>query len=416
MPEHFNWHSCVMLLFVLLNPALAAAQDPQPPAAPLLPFTAGWRDGFVLQNESGDFRLQLNALLQADERFALDDPQNNVIHAFTLRRIWPILQGRVAELFDFYLNPDFAGAIVNIRDAYVDTRFSSAFRVRVGKGKEPFGLERLHGAAFLIFVERSLPTAVAPDRDVGVQVLGDLAGTVVSYAAGVFNGVADGQSSEGDTNDGKDVVGRVVVRPFVKIAKSPLAGLELALGASSGEQPAILPSFPTSCRQWFFGYDRTAVGQGVRNRISPQGFYSYTSVSAFGEYVRSAGTVEQNGVRGDIADEAWVLAGSVVLTGEAAGDRGVRPRNVFEPGRRAWRALQLTSRYHMLSVDPRAVTLGFASAGASRQAKAFTIGATWYLNPSVKWNLNFERTVFDGNPHGPRHAENAILVRNQFNC
>jgi phosphate-selective porin OprO/OprP len=397
------------LAVVVLVPVASFAQTAAPPSM------AGWQDGFYLQSANGDYRLQVSVLLQADGRFKIDDPQDHVISTFTFRRIRPILQGRIASFFDFYFNPDFAGAIVNIRDAYVDTRFSPAFRIRVGKGKAPFGLERLHSASYLTFVERSLPTAVAPDRDVGVQVLGDLAGNVVSYVAGVFNGVADGQSAEVDTNDSKDVVGRVIVRPFVKDMTRPLAGLGLALAGSSGTQPVALPSFQSSGRQTFFSYDPAAVGEGVRNRISPQGFYAYKSVWTFGEYIRSVGTVKKNGVGADIAHESWVLAASVVLTGEAAGDHGVRLRNVFDPGKHTWGALQLTGRYHVLAVDRKAVTLGLASRGASREAKALTIGANWYLNPYVKWAFNFERTVFDGDPNGARHVENAILLRNQFN-
>lgn len=400
-----------LALYLLVGSTPSSAQVTPAPSSS---FTAGWQDGFVLQREDGDFRLQLNALLQADFRGVLDDPQNSVIDTFTLRRFRPILQGRVRKYFDFYFNPDFAGATVNIRDAYVETRLSRGFRVRVGKGKEPFGLERLQGAAFLAFVERALPTAIAPDRDMGVQVVGDLAGSVVSYAAGIFNGVADGQVGEGDTNDGKDFVGRVIVRPFAPDARHPLAGLGLAVAASSGTQPSALPSFLSSSRQAFFVYDRSVTGQGVRRRISPQAFYAYKAVWAFTEYVRSAGRVQKDDVGADITHEAWVVAGSVVLTGEAAGERGVKPRNDFDSVRHTWGALQLVARYHALTIAPATVALGFAAAGTSRRADAVTIGVNWYLNPYVKWNVDFERTVFDGRPTGVRHAENAILVRHQL--
>jgi phosphate-selective porin OprO/OprP len=393
---------------ILVRPSPAWSQADSPPLA------AGWQDGFFVQSANADYRLQLGLLLQFDQRWAFDDPQHAITNTFTLRRIRPILQGRVARYFDFYFNPDFAGAIVNIRDAYVDTRFSNAFRVRVGKAKAPFGLERLQGAAFLAFVERDLPTDVAPDRDVGVQVLGDLSGGVFSYQAGVFNGVVDGGSSEGDTNDGKDLVARVVVRPFLKKASGPLAGLGLALAGSSGPQPTALPLFPSSGRQIFFAYDPAAVGEGVRTRYSPQYFYYYKAFGSWGEYVHSEGTVTKGAVSDDIAHQSLMIAGSIVVTGEAASDHGVRPKNPFDPAHHAWGALQLTGRYHRLTVDPKAVSLGFAAAGASREARAFTIGANWYLNPIIKWVFDVERTVFDGNPTGPRHAENVFLMRNQI--
>jgi len=399
----------LVVVFLTVVGSRAAAQDQQP-----APVVAGWRDGFVLQSDSGDYRLQLNALVQTDGRFAIGDPSNNIIDTFAMRRIRPILQGRIAKVFEFYFTPDFAGGIVNIRDAYVDTRFSPALRIRVGKGKVPFGLERLQGAGSLTFVERALPTTVAPDRDIGIQVLGDVAGGVVSYQAGVSNGVADGGSAEADTNDSKDVAGRLVVRPLARHARSPLAGLGVALAGSSGVQPAALPSFRTSGMETFFAYDRAAVGEGVRHRVSPQFFYYYKSIGTFGEYVRSTGTVARGAASADIVHESLMIAGSVVVTGEAASDRGVRPKNPFDPSMHRLGALQITARYHALAVDPRAFALGFSAPGASREAKAFTVGANWYLNPYVRWVFNFERTVFDGNRSDARHAENAVLLRSQL--
>ena len=408
MPR-FSVFMASTVVAAMLDSHAAIAQAPSAP-----PFTGGWNDGFFVQSANGDYRLQFGMLLQADQRWAIDDPQNTIVNTFTFRRIRPILQGRIAKYFDFYFNPDFAGAVVNIRDAYVDTRFSSAFRIRVGKGKTPFGLERLHGAASLIYVERALPTAVAPDRDVGVQVLGDIAGGLVSYAAGVFNGVVDGGSSELDVNDSKDVAGRVMVRPFVGKRGSPLAGLGLALAGSHGAQPTALPSFQTSGRQTFASYDRSAVGEGIRGRFSPQWSYYYKGVGAFGEYIHSQGAIAKGAAANDITHQAFLVAGSYVLTGEAASDRGVRPSKVFDPAQHTWGALQITGRYHSLTVDPQAVALRFLAAGSSREATSFTVGANWYLNPFVKWLVNVERTVFDGDPNGTRHAENVILVRSQI--
>ncbi len=63
----------------------------------------------------------------------------------------------------------------------------------------------------------------------------------------------------------------------------------------------------------------------------------------------------------------------------------------------------------------RAVDLGFAAAGASRKAQAWTVGLNWYLTGNVKYVLNFERTVFDDNRAGARAPENGIGFRTQLN-
>jgi phosphate-selective porin OprO/OprP len=368
---------------------------------------------FTVQTADGDNRIQVSALIQADGRFAVDDSQRQVLDTFLLRRVRPILQGRVARVFEFYVNPDFAGGIVNLRDIYFDTRLSDAFRIRIGKAKTPFGLERLQGASSLLFVERALPTTVVPDRDIGVHVLGDIAGGIFSYQAAVLNGVVDGASQDLDTNAAKDLAARLVVRPWIRNPVNPLSGLGLAVAGSRGTQPTSLPSFRTAGGQTFFSY-AGAAGEGRRRRVSPQAFYYRGPFGAFGEFVRSTGAVREGDVGTDIDHSSWQIAASWVLTGEAATDRGVRPRVVFEPAKGQWGALQIAARYDELSVDSEAIALGFASPTASRRAQAVAVGANWYLNPYIKWVLNFERTVFDGDADGPRVPENAVLFRSQI--
>jgi phosphate-selective porin OprO/OprP len=399
-------------------PATPLVQQPvSPPATPQRTFPP-----FVIQSDSGDNMIQIGALLQLDGRFVVDDPTNNVIDTFAARRLRVPIQGRVAGAFDFYFNPDFANNAVNIRDAYFDTRFSSAFRVRIGKGKSPFGLERLHSAAALLFIERALPTTVAPDRDFGVHALGDLAGNVVSYDVALGNGVVDGASADVDTNDGKDLVGRVVVRPFAARSSSALTGLGLALAGSRGEQPAGLNGFRSAAQQLFFIYaggTNPAQGVGKRTRYSPQGFFYAGPFGGYFEWVRSTGDIQRGPagavVRAEVDHTAWQVAVSWVLTGERATDRGVRPANSFDPIRHSGRgALQIAARYNELRVSQNAIDLGFATPGSSRTAEAFAVGVNWYVNPYIKWVANFERTVFDGDPHGPRAAENALLFRGQL--
>ena len=306
-----------------------------------------------------------------------------------------------------------------MQDAYVDTIFSPAFRVRIGKGKTPFGMERLHPASNLLFFERAFPTAIAPNRDVGVQVLGDLAGGRINYMAGVMNGVNDGGSADLDTADSKDIAGRVVVRPFARRpAASPLRGMAVGIAGTRGEQAgaAALPAFRTqSLQQPYFSYSGAAA-DGTRIRYSPQAFYYFKAIGAFAEYVQSTLPVARAGVREEIGHTAWQVAGSYVLTGETATDAGsgVRPRANFDFGNGNWGAVQVAVRYHTLSVDEAARTLGFAAAGTSLKAAAWTAGVNWYLTPNVRYTANVERTVFDDDPDGPRPVEHALAFRMQL--
>jgi phosphate-selective porin OprO/OprP len=405
------------------SPANAAQVQTAPrPAAPAErpvqpPVTAG-QDGFALQSADGDFRLQIGLLVHADGRFAADDSDQQVVDTFAFRRLRPYLRGRFSRRFEFYFNPDFAGGTLVVQDAYVDTIFSPAFRIRAGKGKTPFGLERLHSASNLLFFNRALPTALVPNRDLGIQVLGDVSGGRVSYMAGVMNGVPDGGSADLDTADGKDVSGRVIVRPFTKIASSPLRGLGVAFSASNGRQTgaAGLPTFRTqSAEQTYFSYNGVTT-DGVRRRYSPQAFYYVKQFGGFAEYVHTETPIRKASVREEISHDAWQVAASWVLTGETATDAGtgVRPRENFDFGNGHYGAFQLAARYHTLAVDEQAIALGFAVPGSSRKAEAWTAGLNWYLTGNFRYTFNFERTVFDDHA-GVRRPENAFVFRTQVN-
>jgi phosphate-selective porin OprO/OprP len=383
-------------------------------AAPTV--VAGWQNGFFVQSADGNNRITFGGLIQADGRFSLDDPPP-FTDTFLVRRVRPTLNARVAKYFDFRLTPDFGNGKVAILDAYVNTRFSSAFQIRAGKGKTPVGLELLYSAAALDFNERSLVSSLVPNRDDGVQVLGDLAGGAVSYAIGVFNGVPDGSSTttEVDVNGGKDVAGRLQVRPFHRTgagAKSASDNFGLHLGFSSGSQTGALPSFKTSTGQSYFSY-AGANADGSRVRVSPGVFYYYKAVGVFGEYARTSQDVAKDAVTRTIVNDAWQATGALILTGETASNGVIQPKRPFDPASGAWGAVELVARYAALTVDQDAFTLGFAADTASREARQASIGVNWYPVGSMKYDLSFERTSFEGGA-AERPAENAILFRTQL--
>jgi phosphate-selective porin OprO/OprP len=422
---YFRFPVTVGFLLVVAGPALAQQGAVEPPSpdvpgvAPPARVVAG-QDGIAIESGNGEYRLQIGLLLQADGRFAAPDDSAAFIDTFAIRRLRPYLRGRITRRFEFYLNPDFAGGTLVVQDAYFDTIFSPAFRIRSGKGKTPFGMERLQSASNLLFMDRAFPTALAPNRDLGVQVLGDVKGGVFSYLAGVMNGVPDGGSADLDSNDGKDLSARVIFRPFSRNVTSPLRGLGVAVSGNTGRQAgaAALPSFRTqTLQQLYFSYATGAAASGRRIRYSPQLFFFRGPFGGWAEYVHTEMPVTRNTVSDDIAARAWQVAASWVLTGEPATDAGagVRPRAIFDPSTGHWGAFQVAARVHELEVDQAVIDLGFAAAGSSRKAQAWTVGLNWFLTGNVKYVLNFERTVFDDNRAGAHAPENGIAFRTQLN-
>ena len=388
----------IVLLLAAITPAAAQSTQAQP-------MTVSWQDGLVMQSAGGEFRLQLGALIQADGRFSVDDPPP-VVDTFIVRKARPIVAGRIAKYFDFRLMPDFGNGNPTLADAWFDTRFSNALRVRIGKDKVPIGYEILIADASVYFPERSLVSSLVPLRDVGVQAQGDLAGGHVSYAGGVFNGIPDGTTSSADVdaNGGKDLAGRVIVRTS--------SGFGAHLGGSTGEQDGPLPSFKTSIGQTWFSYDTFAVANGRRNRVLPAAFYYHGPLGVFGEYARSTQTVQRTGTTVDVTNSGWEVTATYTLTGEPSTDRGVRPRQPFDPPAHHWGAVQVIARRSHLDVDGSVFDSGLASARASRRAHQTSIGVDWYPTSFVKWYATYEHTEFHGGATRPH--ENAVIVRGQL--
>jgi phosphate-selective porin OprO/OprP len=233
----------------------------------------------------------------------------------------------------------------------------------------------------------------------------------------VYNGVPDGASTttEVDTNNGKDLAGRIVVNPF-RDPKRParaLNGLGFQVGGSTGKESGALPAFRTSVGQTYFSYATGAAASGTRTRVTPAVFYYYKGFGGYAEWIQSSQGVTRNAVETDVTNQAWEVTASYFLTGETASSGITRPKAAFDPAKGQWGALQLVARYTALTVDDSVFSAGLAGTGANRDAKSFTIAANWYPTPYIKYYATFERTTFGGGATA-RPDENVILFRTQL--
>ncbi len=132
--------------------------------------------------------------MQFDGRYFFDNSAGTLTDQFAFRSIRPELRGTLYRHYDFRLLPDFANSKLVIQEAYVDLHYTDVIEVRFGKFKVPFGLERLQPEVATTFVERGLPSLLTPNRDLGVELFGVIARGLLTYQAGVFDGIADNAS------------------------------------------------------------------------------------------------------------------------------------------------------------------------------------------------------------------------------
>jgi phosphate-selective porin OprO and OprP len=415
------WRSAVLALIGLTfaTPLFAqgATTEPQQSAPQTQPIVAGWQDGFLIQSSNEEYRLVFGMVAQADGRFSLDDP-TPITNTFVVRKIRPTFTGRITRYFEFKVMPDFGSGTTVVQDAYVDARFSTAFRVRSGKDKTPVGYELLQGDAFVWFPERSLASSLVPNRDTSAQIQGDLLGARLSYTVGVFNGIPDGTSltSELDTNNGKDLAGRILVQPFRSTNRpgGVLNNFGFHVGGSRGRQTGALPTFRTSVGQTYFSYATGVAADGLRTRLSPAVFYYFKRFGGFAEYMRSSQRVSRESVNQGVTNEAWQVTGSIMVTGDAVSYGAIRPRNNFNPSDHRLGAIQLLGRYAVLKIDDAVFAHRLAVPTASAGARSFTLAVNWFANGFIKYYATFERTIFDETTTSSRPPENVILFRTQL--
>ncbi|MGE8220296.1 MAG: OprO/OprP family phosphate-selective porin [Stenotrophomonas acidaminiphila] len=371
--------------------------------------------GAAFRSGDGHYELKLRGLLQGDARVFVGDGNQN--DSFLLRTARPTLEGSLGKRVAYRFTPEFAGDSATIVDAYVDLRFNPAHALRVGKFTSPVGLERLQSSAALVDVERALPSELAPNRDLGVQLQGELAAGRFSYALGVFNGAVDGRdATSSNPDDDFEIAGRVFFEPL-KGSDSAWAGLGVGLGASAGQKHGVgssfLPRYRTPGQATFFSYRSTVAADGDTLRWSPQGWFYRNGFGLQAEYIVSRQEVARDARRTALEHRAWQATASYVLTGEDAGYRGVTPSRPFgvNGGRGA---LELTARYGELQADGAAFPFYADPVASAARIRSWTVGANWYLTANLRLATNYLHSRFGAVAGAQRLAdEKAVFSRLQ---
>jgi phosphate-selective porin OprO/OprP len=390
----------LVLLASLANFRMAAAQDVGD-------------DRILVRSPGGAYELAISGLAQIDGRLFAEGSGDD---RFLIRRARLTFDVNAGERIALRIRPESSnGDDVRIVDAYLETRLSESLSLRVGRFKPPVGLERLQSASDLRRIERSFVTELVPSRDVGIQLSGNL--ETLTWAFGLFNGVADGRAEDIADDGDPEADARIFFEPLDRSATGGALfglGLGMTFGRRDGDaSDPLLVAYRSPGQVPMFSYrtgDDGTYAAGDRLRLSPHFYWFRGPLGLTGEWAR----VRQDVARpssdraATLEHEAWQLTAEWFITGEGSG--------YSDPDRPG--ALQLVARVSGMDLDAASFN-GDADSFVDPRvsvstARSAAVGVNWFPLPGLKSSLVYQHTAFDGASNAAdRPDERLLLVRLQ---
>ncbi len=378
--------------------------------------TAGYKDGFFIKSEDGNFEVRLNEWLRTQYRsWSVGDTRRD--DTFAIPEAETSLHATLFKKYTLRVNYDLATS--RLLDGFLNIAFSPAVQVQMGRFKEPFSLEEMTSGSMLECIRRSLPNNLTPRRDMGLMVFGKLfKGDILSYQAGIFNGDPN-NTRDIDSNNDKDFAARLVLRPFGAAENEYVKNMQFGVAFTEGKQDMTIGGtrFTNEAGATFFQYLAGVRAYGDRSRFGAEFGWPIGSFLFRGEYIttdhelrRTVGGVWQDET---VDMDGWYFQASWILTGERKLMKLLEPEKLFDPGEGCWGCVELVARYSEISLDDDVFTGGYAAAGLwPGNSSGTTIGLNWGLTKQIRLSLDYIHNEYEEDitiEGEPEDDEDAIL-------
>lgn len=394
-----------------------------------------------LQFRSADkaWSIRFRGLVRTAATWDLNDETHKTTDRFQSHTVRFGAEGTLAKKLGYRVLADFSKGAVALQDGYSDINLAPWAQVRIGKFQVPLGWERYQSPSDLPFYDRAFPSSIAPNRDIGFQVSGEVLGGKLQYALAGVNGGADGSNINDDVNDDKDGYARLWAAPAKGSGNPWLEGLGIGVGGSYGYHDNVPTNYRTAGGQTFFTWTAGDSAKGAGYRIAPQASWTAGPYWVWGEWIRSVEEVRVSGTAAVTTDSvgkgttnkgvvyrytskaatfpgpttevgvnAWQFGVSWVVTGEDASEKSVKPRHAFDGSENGGLgALEISARISGLTVDDEAFPTFADTLKSAESALSWAVAANWHLVKGTRLQVAYERTTFEGG------AETLAIVNNK---
>lgn len=385
---------------------------------PRHPGKIAFGEGLEFTSDDGEFRLQFHNLTQAEFRgFDRNDLGVLEDQFFIPRQRWYFV-GELTRNVSFYTVINRGYGSLDLLDAFVRLRINEGLRIRFGRMKTPYLYEYFSIAdGDLVAPERSIYASnFALNREIGFMFLGEVLGTRLSYAAGVFNGP---RRSFQNLNNAVDLIGTATFRPFLKSEQLTALkyfniGGSWDVGYQNNNPPEPIffetandqtPNAASSLSPTFLHLNSNTIELGERVQWGAHAVWFYKSFFALAEYggARAGYGVVNNPNSTPVDFSGYNVTMSYFLTGEQVTRRVnmvqprrdfnfdfLKPGGKFSPG-----AVEVFARYSTMAIGKNIFTAGFADPNLwTNHVYATDLGINWYLNFYTRVYLDWQHDGF----------------------
>jgi phosphate-selective porin OprO and OprP len=393
-----------------------------------------WNNGLFIKSKDGNFTSHVGGTLHYDGAWysggravqTLDGGVGRFIDGVNARRLRFYMEGGFYKDFDYKLEVEFMngfspaglnGPITPASvsnspgptDAWVTIKNVPILgNIRIGNQKEWFSLEHLEGYRNLLYMERSYLfdfsqlTAFNNGFTPGISVFNTWLNDRIFTGIGVYKNESDLLGFGLGFGD-YAVTGRVAGLPLYEPDCERYWHIGGAMSVRDPVNDTVQVRIRNSVRNAPFPL-LNLIGNTGPVRTESQTLFNVETAASNGPFTFSAEyTVNLlNGARvgngpelGTLGYQGFYVQGMVFLTGEHRGwdpkigsFKRVTPKNNLSMSGGGWGALEVGLRYTYLDLDDKGVNGG--------RLNNLTFGSTWYWNPNVRMQLNYDYLYRDG--------------------
>ena len=377
----------LLFTFSLLMLSIGNSQD----------FTTKWGNGYKLSSSDGMHSLKFGGRIMSD--YAIWNNGNETFSGTEFRRIRFFNSGKVYDNVKYKLQLDFAGGDVSIKDVYMEIAMPYAGNVKVGHFKEPFRLEALTSSKYITFMERALPIAFSPERNVGVMLHDSFLDDKLSIQAGLFREASSGDDV--NIEDVRNITTRITFLPINNDNNLLHLGAAFSSRSSSDDTYSVSSRAENHLGTKLLDMDLDNVTE--MNLMGAEMAFVMGSFSVQGEYVmNSVEAMEDYSFSGYYGQVSYFLTGEKrKYKNSLAGFDRVKPNKNMKEGE-GLGAFEVAARYSSMDLSE-------AHAGTLND---ITVGLNWYLNPCTRLMFNYVMGTLDN--HGVETTENTFQCRMQI--